>query len=230
MSEEMYRRFESIHKNYDTMNHVLSLGLDMGWRKRAAKETILEKKDYKILDVASGTGDLAITMFRESRKNGKNVRITGFDVNKHMLSVAKEKVKRLGLDIDFKLGPAESLKFPSKSFEIVTSSFALRDFDSLQKFVEEAHRVLKRNGKIVLMDMARPEGTLSRYFFKAYSKIMLLEGMFIDSEAYSFLVRSINEFDKKKLLKMLKDQGFVDIKLDDLPSNVAFLVTARKPS
>ena len=228
MSEEIHKLFSDIHENYDSMNHILSLGVDKAWRKRIAEEAVIDKKRYRILDVAAGTGDLTIAMKRMCDSNGKEVNILGVDFNEDMLGVAKIKAKKLGMNVRFQTGDALSLKFPKDSFDIVTSSFALRDFDDLNKFIKEANRVLNDNGKIILADMAKPDSGPMKYLFKIYFNVMILEGMFVDKNAYSFLVNSIKKFDKKNLERLLKKNGFTDIKIEDLPSKVAFMATARK--
>jgi demethylmenaquinone methyltransferase / 2-methoxy-6-polyprenyl-1,4-benzoquinol methylase len=224
----MNKMFSEIAENYDTMNHILSFGVDKIWRSIAAKEAIIGKKNYKILDVATGTCDLAIRVLAECEKENKKVMIIGQDPNKDMLNVARAKVEKYKPKITLKLGTAESLKFKNNYFEIVTSSFALRDFDSLETFIKESYRVLKPGGKIILMDMAAPEGGFAKLFFNIYYHIMLFEGMFVNKGAYTFLVSSIKKFDKNNLLNLLKKHKFKQIKLTDLPSKIAFLVTAIK--
>jgi len=220
--------FSDIHKNYDLMNHVLSFGIDCAWRRRAAEESVIDKTNYRILDLASGTGDLAIEMHRACTRHGVRAKILGIDFNDDMLKIAREKTKKLGLNITFEHGDALNLGFPNGSFEVVASAFGLRNFDSLERFVKETHRVLKKGGKLVLMDMAAPDPGLMHEFFKLYSKIIILEGSLIDKGAYAFLVSSIKKFDKKRLVKILEKQGFEGINLMGLPSGMAFLVTAHK--
>ncbi|MGI0100300.1 MAG: ubiquinone/menaquinone biosynthesis methyltransferase [Candidatus Micrarchaeaceae archaeon] len=228
MSEKINRMFSDIHERYDFMNHLMSMGVDIEWRRRAAREAVIGKDGYGILDIASGTGDLAIAMHNECRRAKKSVRITGVDFNKDMLEVAKRKTAKLGMRIRLEVGDAQRLRFKAGSFDVLTSSFAMRDFDSLPEFIREARRVLKGDGKIILMDMSKPEGGAMKYFFKLYYNIMVLEGMLVDREAYSFLVKSIKSFDKKGLLRLLKREGFINIRLVDLPSKTAFMVTANK--
>jgi demethylmenaquinone methyltransferase / 2-methoxy-6-polyprenyl-1,4-benzoquinol methylase len=228
MSEEINSMFSSIHKNYDFMNTTLSLGVDKIWRKRTAKETIIPQKNYKILDIACGTGELAIAIQKLAQENQKEIQLTGVDFNKDMLGIAKKKVQKLNLKIKFETGDALKLKFPNGSFEVVTSGFALRDFDDLGKFVKETYRVLKPKGRLVLIDMSKPDKGLMKYLFKIYFNIMLLEGRLVNKQAYSFLVSSIKKFDKNKLLKLLEKQGYKDIKITEMPFNAAFLVSANK--
>jgi demethylmenaquinone methyltransferase / 2-methoxy-6-polyprenyl-1,4-benzoquinol methylase len=228
MSEEINSMFSDIHEKYDTMNHVLSLGIDKIWRENAAKETIIYKKSYKILDLAVGTGEFAIAIKKACDNSRKDVSILGVDFNKDMLKVAKAKVKKLHANIKLELGDVLNLKLKDNSFDVVTSAFALRDFDNLDKFIKEVRRVLKRNGKIVLMDMSSPQSGLMKYLFRLYSNIMILEGMLVDRNAYSFLVSSIEKFDTKNLLKLLKNNGFKKVTLKSLPFGAAFVVTASK--
>jgi len=228
MSDQINEMFSAIHKRYDLMNHMLSLGIDGIWRKRAAEESIIDKKSYRVLDVASGTGELAITIKKLCDKSGKKIELFGVDFNKDMLGIAKKKAKKLDLDIRFQIGDALALKFPNDYFEVVASSFGLRDFDSLEKFVKESHRVLKKNGKLVLLEMSKPDIGIMKYLFRIYFGVMLLEGLFVDRRAYSFLVDSIKRFDKRNLVNLLKEHGFVRVELVDLPFRAAFLATAYK--
>lgn len=228
MSKEINELFSNIHESYDLMNHVLSMGVDKQWRKEIANEAMLPAGHYRLLDLATGTGDLAICIHKMARKKSKNVKINGVDFNKDMLGLAKKKIAKSNLDIDFSVGDALSLKFPKNSFEVITCSFAMRDFDSLETFVNECNRVLKKGGKVILADMSKPEEGFMKNFFKFYSKIMVLEGSLVDKDAYQFLVDSINKFDKKKLERLLKKKGFKQVKFRTLQSGAAFIATAYK--
>ena len=229
MSGQNKRMFSDICKNYDFMNHVMGLGLDIVWRGIAARESLIGKRSYAVLDIASGTGDLSIAISRACSRSGKEVAITGVDFNSDMLEIAKSKAEKLGLGIKFKVGDALALEFPNGSFDVVASAFGLRNFDSLNTFTKEARRVLKKGGRLVLLEMAEPDRGLMRSIFKLYSKIILLEGMLVNRSAYSYLVSSIKRFDKQRLLAILEKRGFAEIKLVELPSKAAFLVTARRP-
>lgn len=228
MSKEINRMFSDIHQKYDLMNHLLSFGVDNLWRSRAAKEAVIKANSYEILDIAAGTGEFSIAIYKECSRSAKDVNISGIDFNKDMLKVAKRKAKKLRLDIRFDVGDALSLKFPANNFDVVTSAFALRDFDNLNKFIKEAYRVLKPGGKVILVEMSKPESGLMKHLFNIYFNVMAFEGMLVDKHAYSFLINSIKSFDKNGLLKLLKDNQFKDVKLTNLTSNAAFLVTARK--
>ncbi|MDE1870829.1 MAG: ubiquinone/menaquinone biosynthesis methyltransferase [Candidatus Micrarchaeota archaeon] len=228
MSKEMNELFSDIHKKYDFMNRMLSLGMDGIWRSDAAKEAVVAKSRYRVLDVATGTGELAMAIRRESERQGKEAEIIGVDFNKDMLGIARKKAERQKIPIRFELGDALDLRFKGDSFDVLTSGFALRDFDSLEGFVKEAHRVLKKGGRIILMDMSRPERGFNKYFFKFYSRVMLLEGMLVDRNAYSFLVKSIRGFDRENAASLLERNGFSAVKIRELPTGVAFIITATK--
>lgn len=228
MSNSINRMFSDIHERYDLMNHLLSLGVDVIWRDKTANETIIGKNRYRVLDLATGTGDLAIAINDISARNDKHVDITGVDFNKDMLNVARKKAGRRGLKINFEVGDVLALRFKNRSFDVITCSFAMRDFDNLSKFLKECYRVLKKDGKVILVDMSKPEKGIMRHLFNIYMNVMLLEGMLVNRSAYAFLVKSIREFDKKNLLRLMKIQGFKTIRLAELPSGAAFLVSAGK--
>ncbi len=233
MSEKINEMFSRIYKKYDFMDHILSCNIDIFWRKKAVKETIKglkSYKSYKLLDVASGTGDLAIEIKHASvkKKQDKSIDVYAIDSNNDMLNIAINKAKKMNLPIHFKVGDALAIDFPSDSFDILTSSFALRDFDDLEKFVQEAKRVLKKGAKIILMDMSNPKGKFSKLFFNLYAKIMILEDSLVDKDAYSFLINSIHSFDEQRLINIIKNKGFKNIKVVKLCPYVTFLLTAEK--
>ncbi len=228
MSDEIKQLFSDIHERYDLMNHVLSLGVDKKWREQIAKEALLPKDSYRLLDIATGTGDLAIAIKKMAESKAKVVDLTGVDFNGDMLGLAKKKAEQIGCDVNFMVGDALKLKFPDNSFDIITNSFAMRDFDSLEGFIEECRRVLKKGGKVVLADMSAPDRGFMKYFFKFYSRIMVLEGSLIDRNAYSFLVSSIKKFDKKRLETLMKEKGFAEVEVKDLQSGIAFVATGYK--
>lgn len=231
MSKKINEMFSRIYKKYDFMDHILSCNIDILWRKKAVKkamEGLKSHKSYKLLDVASGTGDLAIEIKHASIKKNKDIGIYAIDSNNDMLNLAVERAKKANLPIHFKAGDALAIDFPSDSFDVLTSSFALRDFDDLEKFVQEAKRVLKKGAKIILMDMSNPKGRFFKLFFNLYAKIMILEDSLVDKDAYSFLISSIHSFDEQRLIGIMKNKGFKNIKVVKLFPYITFLLTAEK--
>ena len=230
MSEENKRMFSLIAKNYDKTNRLISLGADSGWRKEAAKECSINKKSINVLDVATGTGELAISIVRQVEKDKRKVRVVGLDFNKDMLKIARDKIAKKGItDIDFIMGDALALDLGNGSFDVVTSGFALRNFDDLQQFMKESYRVLTPGGKIVFLDVAKPDNVFNKLFEKYYFKIIPLMGARYNRDAYVHLITTAWRFDKNRLLQMAKSAGFVDPKLRNLTFGTAFIFTAKKP-
>jgi demethylmenaquinone methyltransferase / 2-methoxy-6-polyprenyl-1,4-benzoquinol methylase len=233
MSDEIKNMFSTIADKYDRMNHIMSMGKDMGWRRSAAIECLIGPDTLNVLDVATGTGDLALTIIWEGEKRDKKISITGVDFNKDMLRVAKSKIKKENINnIRLIMGDALSLQLKSGSFDVVTSGFALRNFDSLKSFIEESYRVLKPGGKIVYLDVARPDTALTKLFQFYYFKIVpvIVTSVDYNPNAYQYLFSSLWIFDKHKALELVKHAGFKDAKIKNLTFGAAFLITARKPA
>ena len=228
MSKDAYERFVKIHEHYDFFNHLFSFGLDIGWRNEAAKDAIIEKQEYKVLDLSAGTGDLTIAIKKHAQKNNKDVKIIGTDFNDMMLEHAKEKVKNMGMkNVSFSVGDSLKTGYPAASFDVVTSGFALRSYDDLTLFAKELRRILKSGGKFVLLDMAKPDhGAL---LVGAYFRVMPVIGSVVDKKVYWWLTDSIWKFDKRGMARILQKQGFKDVKLRNLRSGIAYIITGTKP-
>lgn len=228
MSKEAHERFVRIHQHYVFFNHLFSMGMDIGWRNEAAGEAIIDKDRYSVLDIATGTGDLAFTVKQMAEREGKDVKILGTDFNVQMLNHAKAKSKQQGLaNISFKEGDALKTGLPSSSFDVVTSGFALRSFDNLQVFAHELKRIMKSGGKFVLLDMARPDH--NQQLTKAYFKIIPVVGSLVDRQVYAWLTTSIWKFDKRAMADILRKEGFRNVKLRNLRSGIAYIITGTKP-
>ena len=220
-------RFSRIHKHYDFFNHLFSLGTDIMWRREAAKESIISKGKYDVLDIATGTGDLAIAVAQLSKERGKKVVITGIDLNKDMLSHVGLKAERLGLgNIHAEYGDALRMRFSDASFDVVTSAFGLRNFDNLETFSKELRRVMRREGRFVLIDMAMP--FKGARLMKAYFGAMRLVGSTVNRKAYRFLTDSIMHFDRYKMVSLLKKTGFKEVRLRNLSGGIAFIISGTK--
>ncbi len=233
MSNEIKQMFSTIADKYDKLNHMMSLGKDIGWRRKAARECLLiNKDDIVILDVATGTGDLAISILDEAEKNSRKVKITGLDFNKDMLNVARKKIESWKIkNFDLIVGDALSLQLKNSSFDVVTTGFALRNFDNLNAFVEESYRVLKPGGKIVYLDVARPDTALLKLFQFYYFKIVpvIVASANYNPNAYQYLFSSLWVFDKHKALELVKKAGFKKAVIKNLTLGAAFIIVAEKP-
>ena len=228
MSQRVYKIFSEVHSHYDAVNTICSLGTIVRWREEGAREATINKNNYKLLDIATGTGEFAITLDKTAKKQGKKVDITGVDFSENMLSVAKRKAKERNLDIKFEHGDALHLKYPDKSFDVVTSSFALRNVDDLNKFCSEAKRVLKPGGRFVFMDMAKPDKAWQRAFLKFFWGASGIIGFAEYKEAFEWLMVSVDRFDKENFVKIVKKNGFKNVKKKNLVSGAAFMVTGHR--
>ena len=228
MSKKVDRIFSSIHNRYDLMNSVMSMGFDRVWRKRASAEVLSHKKVERVLDVACGTGEFSIMLAKQMKKAGRRISIEGIDMNAKMLSAGRVKIKGRYENIHLEVGDATNINRKSSSFDALTTAFAMRDFDSLERFAAESYRVLKKGGKIVALDMAEPDSRMQRLFFRCYSTMMKMEGMFVDKTAYDFLIESIHGFDKRRLAGILKAAGFRNVKIKNLETGIAFVATGTK--
>lgn len=184
--------FNNIAFRYDFLNSLLSLGIHKGWRKKAVK-IFAGKKPKLVLDVATGTADLAI----EDLKAGAE-KVIGVDISAGMLEVGKQKIKKAGLEnkIDLQLVDAEGLPFSDNQFDVITVAFGVRNFENLEKGLREMQRVLKPGGDLVVIEFSKPKGLFS-YIYKFYfSYITPAIGRLFskDHRAYSYLPESVEAF------------------------------------
>ncbi len=221
--------FSKIYKYYDVMNTILSFGVDSKWRDACVSEAMLMPRNCSLLDVATGTGELAIKIAKAAEKRRISVSIDAVDTNRMMLALAVKKAKKAKVEnIRFRRGNALSLPYRSRTFDVVTCSFALRDFDDLTQFLYEVRRVLKPHGRFVFIDMAMPNNPYSKLFFSIYAYLMRLIGALVARGAYKWLVESIRGFDKRALLKLIKSEGFRNVKIANLATGIAFIVVGAR--
>ncbi len=228
MSKRIDRIFTDVSERYDRVNTLCSLGLIRLWRRDAAAEAIVGKGRYDLLDIATGTGELPVEITRLAGREGKHIRITAMDFNRGMLSVASRKMKRNGIRVKVERGDAMRLRYRDCRFEVVTSTFALRNVDSLERFASEAMRVLKPGGKFVFMDMGRPDTALDRALLRAYWSAVSIIGNSEDPNAFKWLVESTARLDKYGFAKILKEAGFRNIRVKNELSGAAFMITGNK--
>lgn len=168
--KQVTEMFDGISKSYDALNRIITLGIDVLWRKRVV--AIVQKESPKtILDIATGTADLAVALASIQPE-----RIVGLDISPGMLALGKDKIKRLKLEdcIEMQLGDSEALPFPNSSFDAVTVSFGVRNFEHLEKGLQEIERVLKPKGKLVILETAVPKNKFISLFIPYIPKILCL--------------------------------------------------------
>ena len=226
--KQVTHMFDGISKSYDLLNRIITLGVDIIWRKRVVK--LIEKVDHEsILDIATGTGDLVLALSKlETEK------IIGLDISPGMLEIGKEKVlaRKLGDRIDMQLGDSEALHFEDNSFAAVTVAFGVRNFENLDKGLSEIFRILKSNGTLVVLETAVPVNLILNRFYIFYTQnIMPFVGKLFskDRSAYEYLSDSAAAFPHGEVFNnILRKNGFIEV--EDLPQTlgIASIYFAKK--
>ena len=226
--EQVAQMFDTISGNYDNLNRVISFGIDIKWRKKVLK-IVSDKKPKIILDIATGTGDLAILMAQTNAE-----KIIGLDISAGMLEVGKKKVeeKKLSNTIDLVLGDSESIPFEDNYFDAITVGFGVRNFENLEKGFGEILRVLKPNGVFVILETSVPDKTPYKQGYKFYTKnILPLIGKLFskDNSAYGYLSESAAVFPYGEALNnILRKIGFIDVVAMPQTFGVATIYSASK--
>ncbi|SFN63532.1 demethylmenaquinone methyltransferase / 2-methoxy-6-polyprenyl-1,4-benzoquinol methylase [Paenimyroides ummariense] len=226
--QQVEQMFDTISGNYDSLNRMISLGTDQGWRRKVLK-MVSDTNPESILDIATGTGDLAILL---SKSNAK--RIVGLDLSAGMLEVGKTKVNALGLQnkIEMIQGDSENLPFQDNTFDAITVAFGIRNFENLEKGLSEILRVLKPNGIFVILETSVPTKFPFKQGYNFYMKtFMPLMGKVFskDQKAYEYLSESAKNFPYgEKLNAILQKVGFKNVKHNPQTMGVATIYSASK--
>lgn len=228
--EQVEEMFDNIAPNYDKLNHIMSFNLDRMWRRRVMR-IVRRSKAKKIMDVATGTGDLAITL----AKRIERTQILGIDLSEEMLAVARQKIQKQGLEerIIVEKGDAESLDMvESGTIDAVTVAFGVRNFENLERGLSEIYRTLREGGKLVVLELSVPRNRLIRWFYAQYShRILPSIGAMIskDKRAYIYLPESIDEFPSpERFSEILQSVGFQRVKRRSQSFGVAHIYEAVK--
>jgi len=226
--EQVAKMFDNIAGNYDFLNHFLSMGIDIYWRKRLVKH--LNKQAPKhILDVATGTGDLAIAMLKSNPE-----KVIGIDISKGMLEVGHKKMKEKGLEdrITLQQADSENLPFEDNHFDAVTVSFGARNFENLEKGLSEMCRVMIPGGKLYILEFSQPTSFPFKQIYQFYFKFVLpLVGKFVsnDNAAYTYLPESVGAFPYgEKLNDIIEECGYRNAKSYPLTMGIATIYIAEK--
>jgi len=227
-NEKISEMFDGIAPKYDLLNHLLSANLDKVWRKNAIRQ-IDDSENIRILDIATGTGDLALEAAK--LKSGE---IVGVDISERMLDIARKKVleRNTTCQIIFKIASAENLPFDAESFDYVMVAFGVRNFENLDKGLLEILRVLKPNGKVVILEFSKPDDSFFKSIYYFYFKHVLpFIGRLVSksSFAYSYLPDSVNEFPYgNDFLLILQESGFKNTYLKKQTFGVATIYCGNK--
>lgn len=226
--EQVAEMFDNISERYDFLNHTLSLGIDRGWRRKLLKLAAVARPT-SVLDVATGTGDLAIALAEL-----KPTKIVGIDISTGMLSHGHKKLARLGLEsmITLQKGDSEAMDFEDNAFDVVTVAFGVRNFENLEAGLSEMLRVTRPGGKIFILEFSQPEGFPFAQLYKFYFKnILPTVGRWVskDHRAYSYLPDSVEAFPYgKRFVEILSGIGYKNVKAHRLTFGVATIYEAEK--
>lgn len=221
--------FDRISPKYDRLNHLLSFNIDKVWRRKTAR-AVAKKYPTSILDLATGTADLAIAL----AKRNPQAHIMGMDISEKMLDIGKEKVRKQGLEsqIDLRPGDAASLSFDDNSFDAVTVAFGVRNFESRDKGLAEIQRVLKPDGQAFILEFSMPERFPMKQLYRFYFKHILPKiGKHIskDPGAYTYLPQSVEAFPKPdEFLRILGNNGLKSGSARRFSFGIATLYIASK--
>ncbi len=226
--EQIADMFNNISHRYDLLNHVLSMGIDKLWRKKAIR-LLSQKKVESLLDIATGTGDFALASMRLNPK-----KVIGVDISDGMLNVGRSKIKQKGLShvISFENGDSEKLRFGNNSFDAITVGFGVRNFEHLEDGLSEMLRVLKPGGRVAILEFTKPRKFPVKQLYKFYFKHVLPKiGKMVskDSSAYTYLPESVYEFpDNEKFIDILKKLGYQKAQMYTLSFGIAGIYLAEK--
>ena len=219
--------FDNIAPKYDLLNHVLSMKIDVLWRNTLVNWM---KKDapQEVLDVATGTGDLAIAV-----EKGTQAKVVGLDLSQQMLNVGVIKIKKLKLDgkISMQKGDAENLPFEDNRFDAVSVAFGVRNFENLTKGLGELRRVVKENKSVYILEFSKVEGFMGPFYMFYFKNILPAIGRLVskDNRAYTYLPDSVNAFPfGEKMKQILLDTGFKKVEYKKLSLGIATIYKATK--
>lgn len=227
--KESYKIFDDIAKTYDFLNHFLSLGIDIYWRNKLLKH-LPQKDSINALDLATGTGDVALTLVKDQRVK----KITGLDLSIGMIEVGKEKVKKKKLDqrINLMIGDGTNIEAADSTFDLTTISFGIRNFNDPQKSLHEIYRVLRPNGRVMIMEFSIPKNFIVRsvYFFY-FRNLLPFIGNIVSKhkDAYTYLNQSVETFPYgEAFLKLMDNAKFKNLRAIPLTFGIATLYIGDK--
>ena len=217
--------FDRIAPKYDFFNRLFSLRIDLLWRKNLVN-CMQSDNPKQILDVATGTGELAIALWKKFR-----VKITAVDLSQEMLNLADKKIKQLGADITIQKANAENLPFESNKFDAVSVGFGVRNFENLEKGLIELRRVVKENGSVYILEFSKMEGVLSPLYNFYFRRVLPFLAKMIsgEKEAYAYLPDSVQSFPCGERMKnILLDLGFSKVEYKKLSLGIVTIYKAKK--
>lgn len=227
--QQVAKMFDSIAFRYDFLNRFLSLGIDVAWRKKAIAQ-LKDLQPQTILDVATGTADVAIMSYKILHPK----KIIGIDISEGMLDIGRKKIEKQNLQpfIELQTGDSETINFPDNFFDAATVAFGVRNFQNLEKGLREMLRVLKPDGKLVVLEFSRPKQKLFHFLYDVYLKIVARKvgSVFAhNKDAYQYLKNSVQVFPEREQFTALMEQcGFNKIYFKPLTFGVCCIYCGSK--
>ena len=227
--EGVRKLFDNIAPDYDKLNHILSLNIDKGWRKKAVRNLVDTQEPLKVLDVACGTGDFTIEI---AQKVGKGSEVIGVDISEGMMAVGREKIKKAGVSAELFVADCEDLPYSDNTFDRISVGFGVRNFEHLELGLSQMYRVLTPGGKLVILELSVPSNAFIRWCYKLYFlKILPAIGGMISGNrgAYEYLPASVLRFPgPDKFIPMLKSAGFAQVDHTSLTLGICRMYVAKK--
>ncbi len=227
--KDSYKIFDEIASTYDFLNHTLSLGIDIYWRNKLLRH-IPDMESINALDLATGTGDVPLTLVKDQRIK----KITGLDLSKGMVDIGIKKVNKQGLDkkIFLMIGDGVNIPAADETFDLTTISFGIRNFSDPQKSLHDIHRVLKKDGRLMIMEFAIPNNKIIKALYFFYFRYFLPKiGNLVSKhkDAYTYLNKSVEDFPYgQDFLQLMKNAGFVNLEYKPLTFGIAMLYIGDK--
>jgi demethylmenaquinone methyltransferase/2-methoxy-6-polyprenyl-1,4-benzoquinol methylase len=228
-TQQVALMFDRIAFRYDFMNRFLSCGIDVTWRKKAIKE-LVDIEPESVLDVATGTGDMALLLHRFLHPK----RIVGIDISEGMLRLGVQKVEKQKLMnvISLQNGDSEAINFANDSFDAITSAFGVRNFEHLEKGLSEMMRVLRPGGKLVILEFSKPRKPIFKGFYQFYMNVVAPKaGKWLskNKDAYQYLTESVKAFpDGDEFLHILRQTGYTGTYLKTLSLGICTIYCGSK--
>ena len=227
--EGIRKLFDNIAPEYDNWNHILSLNIDKGWRKKAVRQIADIDKPMNILDIACGTADFTIEIAQKAASGSK---VTGVDISEGMMAIGREKIQKAGLDAELSVADCEALPYQDETFDRISVGFGVRNFEHLDVGLSEMFRVLVPGGKLVILELSVPSNAFIRWCYKQYFlKILPAIGGLVSGNrnASEYLPASVLRFPAPdKFIQMMKSSGFTVVEHTSLTFGICRMYVGKK--
>ncbi|GAB4011513.1 MAG: bifunctional demethylmenaquinone methyltransferase/2-methoxy-6-polyprenyl-1,4-benzoquinol methylase UbiE [Bdellovibrio sp.] len=226
---ESFKIFDQIAPTYDRLNRILSVGIDIYWRQ-VLKRHLPKRNELKVLDLATGTGDVPLTLIKDKKVQT----IVGTDLSEGMLTVGRKKISEKNLTdrITLKVGDGVTIPESDESFDVITVSFGIRNFPDYEQSLRNMKRVLKKNGRAMVLELSMPKNPLIKMFYQFYFRFILPligNGMSNHGDAYTYLNKTVESFPSgEEFASLMKKAGFVNVDFKPLTFGIATLYWGDK--